>query len=79
MIIQDYGRGVNPYPNRPYPVGELSYEIKTETGKDSVVSVSSLAMLEYGEQEVLYDMPRIIGGGNIANLGHARGGSLVQT
>jgi predicted O-methyltransferase YrrM len=34
-------------------------------------------MLEFGEAELMYDMPRILGGGHIANLGHANGGSAV--
>jgi predicted O-methyltransferase YrrM len=35
-------------------------------------------MLEYGEQEILFDIPRILKlGGNYLNLGHAEGGSAM--
>lgn len=63
---------MNPYPNRPHPVGKLEYPLKDDIG-----SIKGIAMLEFGEEELLYDIPRLIGGGNIANLGHARGGSAI--
>lgn len=66
----------NPYPNRPHPVGSLSYELGIRHMKN-IHPHRRLLMLEFGEAEVLYDMPRIIGGGTIANLGHARGGSAI--
>jgi hypothetical protein len=67
---------LNPYPNRPYPVGALSYPLP-EAHQKHVNSFRHIAMLEYGEPEVMFDVPRIIGGGLIANLGHAKGGSAV--
>jgi predicted O-methyltransferase YrrM len=66
----------NPYLGRPYPVGKLGYEL-TLQGQEAVKSVGACAMLEFGEQELLYDLPRIFKGGSIANLGHARGGSAL--
>ena len=66
----------NPYPKRPYPVGALSYELEDRHLKN-INPFRHIALLEFGEAEVLYDIPRIIGGGTIANLGHSRGGSAV--
>jgi predicted O-methyltransferase YrrM len=66
----------NPYPNRPHPVGVLSYALEARHLKN-INPFRHIAMLEYGEAEVLYDMPRIVGEGDIANLGHASGGSAV--
>ncbi len=34
-------------------------------------------MLEFGEPELIYDMPRIVMGGNLLNLGCCRGGSAI--
>lgn len=65
----------NPYPNRPYSVGKLEYKLKK--GQESVDKIKCLAMLEYGEAELIYDLPRLVGGGKIANLGHAGGGSAI--
>lgn len=67
----------NPYPGRPYPVGQLEYKIESDEGRRSVKTVIPFAMLEYGEAELLYDLPRLAGGGNLANLGHAQGGSAI--
>jgi predicted O-methyltransferase YrrM len=64
----------NPYPHREHTVGVLEYN-QLHAIKASIVSVSS--MLEYGEAELVYDLPRLAGGGVIANLGHARGGSAM--
>lgn len=64
----------NPYPNREHAVGALAYH-QPHANKDSIASVSS--MLEYGEPELIYDLPRLVDGGSIANLGHARGGSAM--
>lgn len=62
----------NPYPGRPHPVGASEYPMTSKAyGKVR-------ASLESGEKQLLYDMPRIIGGGLIANLGHGRtGGSAI--
>jgi predicted O-methyltransferase YrrM len=65
---------VNPYKNRNYPVGQLKYDLPIENQK-VVDSIS--AQLEYGEKELLYDIPRIIHGGCIANLGCCFGGSAT--
>lgn len=66
----------NPYPNRPHPVGRLEYHLDPESMGD-VKALGSKCMLEFGEAELLYDIPRLIGGGMIANLGHAQGGSAL--
>lgn len=69
----------NPYPNREYGVGARSYTINEEGLKFyRKLRQSKICQLECGEAEFLYDVPRIIGGGNIANLGHARGGSAMM-
>lgn len=64
----------NPYPHREHSVGALEYN-QPHANRASIASVSS--MLEYGEPELMYDLPRLVGGGSIANLGHARGGSAM--
>jgi len=64
----------NPYPNREHPVGKLEYTPK-KVNLIHLQKGKSLAMMEYGECELIYDLPRLVGGGNIANLGHASGGS----
>jgi hypothetical protein len=64
----------NPYPNRPYPVGKLWYVPGDETFPAFNIG---LAQLEYGEIEILYDLPRITGGGLAVNIGHAGGGSAL--
>ena len=66
----------NPYPNREHGVGVFSYAPK-EANHASISLGSSLAQMEFGECELIYDLPRLGGGGDIANLGHARGGSAV--
>ena len=67
----------NPYPNRPYPVGELSYKIEEDRWA-KCKDLRRLCMLEFGEQEILFDIPRILNmGGNYLNLGHAMGGSSI--
>lgn len=67
---------VNPYPNREHSVGKLEYELKN-ADLESLRQGKALAMMEYGECELMYDLPRLVGGGLIANLGHAMGGSAV--
>lgn len=67
----------NPYPNRPYPVGELVYPLAPER-EEKIKDLKRLCMLEFGEQEVMFDMPRIVGlPGHYINLGHAMGGSAM--
>ncbi len=67
----------NPYPTRPYPVGVLSYDLP-EAAAAFVASVKKYCLLELGEAEVLYDIPRILGlGGDYVNLGHGAGGSAM--
>ncbi len=64
----------NPYPEHPYPVGLLEYPLEA-AALINVQNLEKLAMLAGHEPELLYDIPRILGGGDIANLGHSRGGS----
>ena len=66
----------NPYPNQPYPLGALEYELSKVDFRE-LKKVDKRAMLDYGESELMYDIPRILGGGLMANLGHARGGSAL--
>ncbi len=64
----------NPYPGRPYGVGPQSYPLPDDHQR-TVKKLRRKCMLENGEPELLFDIPRIVGGGDLANLGHARGGS----
>lgn len=67
----------NPYPNRPYPVGQLYYNLSS-TRAAKVAALEEFCLLEFGEAEVLFDMPRLLGfGGNYLNLGHGQGGSAM--
>ena len=65
----------NPYKNRELPVGQLDYPLKNRTRR--VQQICDKSMLELGENELLYAIPSITGGGLFANLGHARGGSAM--
>jgi len=62
--------GVWKYTNRKLPVGQVKYEV---VKKD----IWSKAALEYGESEIIFDIPRLVGGGNIINLGDLCGGSAI--
>src|SRR3989337_4219911 len=67
----------NPYPNRPYPVWVLSYPT-TKATASFVSSVKKYALLEYGEAELLIDIPNLLNmGGDYLNLGHGAGGSAL--
>lgn len=72
MLEEEYEMK-NPYPNRTLPVGQLEYPMFL-----SLVNTDDVkAMLEYGEKEFILDVPRIVGGGEMANLGCAQGGSAI--
>ena len=60
----------NPYKNRSLPVGKLEYDI-------GGIEVWRKAMLEFGEEELIFDIPRLVGGGYMINLGDADGGSAI--
>lgn len=62
---------MNPYKNRSLPVGELEYQL------DNEYDIWSKAQLEFGEKEFLFDIPRIVKGGILINLGDSRGGSAI--
>lgn len=64
----------NPYKNRKLPVGKLEYNLNDNEQK---VVNSIEALLEYGEKELLYDIPRLLGTGNYINLGCEKGGSAA--
>ena len=66
----------NPYPNRDHPVGTLEYGI-IDGDVSSVRKVKPFCMLEYGEPELLYDIPRMLKDGHYVNIGHSRGGSAM--
>lgn len=61
----------NPYPNRNLPVGALEYKVLDRQVPDIK------AGLDYGEKEFIYDIPRILNGGNFVNLGCLFGGSAI--
>lgn len=60
------------YPEHLHPLGALEYLIENPK---AIRTFGKKAMLDWPECYLLYDIPRILGGGNIANLGHSRGGS----
>jgi cephalosporin hydroxylase len=60
----------NPYKNRNLPVGQLEYDI-------GGVDIWRGAMLEFGEEELIFDIPRLVGGGSLINLGDSEGGSAI--
>lgn len=64
----------NPYPEQPHPVGRLEYPLDAR-GYRHVEALRRRSMLDGPEPYLIYDMPRIVGGGDVVNLGHARGGS----
>jgi len=57
-----YGKG---------PVGQIGYPLEGNP------SIYRLASLEGGEEEFIYDAPRLVGGGNLLNLGDLKGGSAI--
>lgn len=61
----------NPYPNRTLPVGKLEYPCNFKVNKVA-------AALEYGEKEIMYTVPTLIGKPGIyCNLGELYGGSSI--
>lgn len=77
MPLSDTNKSSNPYPNRPYPVGQLSYRLPAYRS-DKVKALLPYCGLEFGEPEILFDIPRILRlGGDYLNLGHGRGGSAM--
>lgn len=67
--------GKNPYKQRKLPVGQLEYSISQEI-PHKVLRRGSI-MLEFGEMELIFDIPRLVGGGKLLNLGDACGGSAI--
>lgn len=69
----------NRYPGRPYPVGQSSWELTPERqAKVDPLKIKRFALLERGEAEILFDMPRILRlPGDYLNLGHGAGGSAM--
>ena len=66
---------MNPYSNRKLPVGDLNYSCKYP----GVVPPwdGAKALLEFGEEKLIYSIPQIVEGGPLANLGCERGGSAI--
>lgn len=65
----------NPYKKaRKLPVGELEYPLEEELDE---LLLEKSAMLEFGEQELIFDIPRLVNGGNLLNLGDGKGGSAI--
>jgi len=61
--------GIWKYKNRGIPVGQIGYNIKGSIWKG--------AAIEDGEEEFIFDIPRIVGEGNVINLGDLNGGSAI--
>ncbi len=61
----------HPYPNRNYPIGQKYYNIPDAS------SIWRGAALELGEEEFIFDVPRLVNGGKLINLGDDSGGSAI--
>jgi predicted O-methyltransferase YrrM len=69
-------RHTNPYKNRrKLPVGD-GY-ILPSSKQLQIKEIKSKAMIEFGEPEFIFDIPRLVDGGVLLNLGCAQGGSAA--
>lgn len=62
---------------RRWPVGPEYYNSPSKERIWNKFKHSDGVMLSYAEQMFIQDVPRFLGEGNYANLGHARGGSAI--
>ncbi len=60
---------------RRHPRGKSSYD--NPSSEKIWVRVAPIALLSQPEMKLLQDMPRLLGAGNYANLGHEQGGSAI--
>tara|TARA_R110000751_G_scaffold145140_1_gene248836 strand:- start:1558 stop:2184 length:627 start_codon:yes stop_codon:yes gene_type:complete len=60
---------------RSHPKGASDYDNSSKSAPWSTIRKN--ALLGMAEQKLINDIPRLVGPGNFANLGHARGGSAV--
>lgn len=66
-----------------HPLGKLKYSLDWDDSDDRTLrrvyrvigKLGKRSMLFDSEPTLLYDIPRLLGGGDMANLGHSRGGS----
>jgi len=70
-IYRMAGQPMNLYGGNRGPVGHLGYFLPGNP------DIWKYAALEYGEEELIYDAPRLVGGGTILNLGDDEGGSAI--
>ncbi len=61
--------GIWKYKNRGVPVGQIGYNVHGSIWKG--------AAIEDGEEEFIFDCPRLVGGGSCINLGDLNGGSAI--
>ena len=61
---------------RTLPVGQIGWRL-LGVGKNDPIPLWQRAALAAGEKEILRDMPRIVGGGNMLNIGDLAGGSAI--
>jgi|SRR5271166_1291431 len=68
---------MNPYaPVRKLPVGQLDYQSKQHPDFRYFFT-TCMPMLEFGEEQLIYDIPVIVGPGHYLNLGDGFGGSAI--
>lgn len=64
------------YEGREHPLGAQRYPLE-DTHRRAAKNARHYCMLDEDEPHVVYDIPRMAGGGVYVNLGHARGGSAI--
>ena len=74
MIKEDRSHRSHRLNPRRWPEGR-SYV--NNLNSDVAARLQDVALLSPSEMQFLQDVPRLLGGGDYANLGHARGGSAI--
>ena len=71
--IWEYGKNNDAGKEERYlPVGQIGWRVSCEP-----IKLWERAALKAGEKEILRDIPRIVGGGGLINLGDLEGGSAI--
>ena len=70
--VWEYGAHEDPTRTRYLPVGQIGWRVTCEP-----ITLWERAALKAGEKEILRDIPRIVGGGDMINLGDLKGGSAI--
>jgi len=75
MTVEDRSHRDKELNPRKHPSGAEDYTNNSKTSP--WLAIRKNALLGIPEQKLMNDIPRLVGPGNFANLGHARGGSAV--